>query len=124
MRFLGYCLNEKLKVLPEFRTAYMAISKSEYEKFDIQEGDTEGIVNMNLSIQGIRFGVFIVEKQGKIKMSFRSIGKFKANEFAAHFQGGGHHNAAGGQSEDDLYTTEQKFLSLLPQYQSALQSND
>jgi len=120
MRFLGYCLYEKLKVLPEYHTAYMCITEEELKKFNSKTGDTESLVNYSLSILGVNFGVLIVDRGVLRKMSFRSIGSFPANQFAAHFQGGGHHNAAGGMSEDSLENTEKKFLNLLEQFKSQL----
>jgi bifunctional oligoribonuclease and PAP phosphatase NrnA len=121
IRFLGFCLYEKLVVLPEYKTAYMAITHEELERFNSQTGDTEGLVNYALSIIGVNFGVLIVDRKVLRKMSFRSIGQFPANQFAAHFNGGGHFNAAGGMSEDTLENTEKKFLNLLEQYKDQLQ---
>jgi phosphoesterase RecJ-like protein len=121
IRFLGFCLYEKLVVLPQYKTAYMSITHEELEKFDSQTGDTEGLVNYALSIMGVNFGVLMVDRKVLRKMSFRSIGQFPANQFAAHFNGGGHYNAAGGMSEDTLENTEKKFLNLLEQYKDQLQ---
>ncbi len=121
MRLLGYCLNKKMKVFKEYRTAYISIKESELKKFNYQTGDTEGFVNYPLSIKNIIFSVIFIERKDHIKISFRSKGEFYANRFAInHFNGGGHKNAAGGYSESNLDETLQKFESLLPQYQSKL----
>jgi bifunctional oligoribonuclease and PAP phosphatase NrnA len=122
-RFVGYALFERLKILPELRTAYIKISLSDYVAFNIQPGDTEGLVNYTLSIGTVNFGILLVERPGMIRMSFRSKGQFAANEFAAHFEGGGHHNAAGGTSYTTLEETENKLLHLLQQYQQQLDYN-
>jgi phosphoesterase RecJ-like protein len=119
-RFMGYCLYAKLKVLPEYHTAYMCITEAELKQFDIQTGDTEGLVNYALSILGVNFGVLIVDRGVLRKMSFRSIGSFPANVFASHFNGGGHHNASGGMSESSLEETEEKFLHLLEEFKPQL----
>ena len=119
-RFVGYCLYERMRVLPELHTAYFTIPHKDLERFQIEHGDTEGLVNYTLSIQGINFGVIMIEYPEQIKMSFRSIGSFPANSFAAHFQGGGHFNAAGGKSTQSLQATEQVFLKLLEGYKNAL----
>jgi phosphoesterase RecJ-like protein len=119
-RFLGYCLYEKLKVLPDYNTAYMAITAEELERFDVKTGDTEGLVNYALSILGVNLGVLIVDRGLVRKMSFRSIGSFPANQLAGHFKGGGHHNASGGMSEDSLENTVEKFLNLLDSFKSQL----
>jgi Exopolyphosphatase-related proteins len=121
LRLLGYVLSNKLQVLPEYRTAYMVLTAEELKKFSSQTGDTEGLVNYGLSIKGIRLSVMISDRKDSIKLSFRSLGDFSVNDLArAHFNGGGHRNAAGGQTNLSLEETLQKFLSLLPQYKEAL----
>src|ERR1700744_5736794 len=54
LRFLGFCLSERLEVLHEYNTAVISASKKDLDKYDISTGDTEGIVNYALSIAGIR----------------------------------------------------------------------
>ncbi|EAY27763.1 DHH family phosphoesterase [Microscilla marina] len=121
LKFLGYALREKLTVLRDFRTAYFTISVEEQERFNHQPGDTEGLVNYALSITGILFAVIIIEKPDVVKLSFRSVGEFAANEFARkHFSGGGHQNAAGGVSSLSMEEVQEKFLGLLPAYKDQL----
>jgi bifunctional oligoribonuclease and PAP phosphatase NrnA len=121
LKLLGYCLNDKLVVLREHRTAYFSLTADELTKFNYQKGDTEGVVNYALSIQGIRFAAFFVERDGVIKTSFRSKGSFDVNKFSrSHFSGGGHVNAAGGMSELSMESTLEKFRSVLPQYSKQL----
>jgi len=124
LRFLGYCLQEKLQILPQYQTAYFAISAEELRQFNHKTGDTEGIVNYALSIEGVRMSAFIVERTGCVKISFRSFGSFPVNEFARlHFNGGGHRNAAGGRVEISLEESVKRFLNLLPQYEEALNAD-
>ena len=114
MRLLGYALNEKMVILPEYQTAYIHLSKSELASFNYVKGDTEGFVNMPLSINGVIFSVFFVEKEGFVKLSFRSKGTFPVNEFASRFfYGGGHLNASGGEYPDTLENTIGYFLKIL-----------
>jgi phosphoesterase RecJ-like protein len=114
MRLKGFALNERMVVLPEKHTAYISLSKKDLEKFNYQKGDSEGFVNMPLSIRGIDFSAFFVEKDGFVKLSFRSKGSFAVNEFAAkYFAGGGHRNAAGGENYDTLENTLSYFLKAL-----------
>jgi bifunctional oligoribonuclease and PAP phosphatase NrnA len=121
MRLMGYCLNEKMKVFPEFKTAFISISKKEMERFNYKTGDTEGFVNLPLSVEGVVFSALFIERADKVKISFRSKGNFAANEFSnAHFNGGGHRNAAGGESYAPLDETVSKFTALLPDYQIKL----
>ncbi len=117
MKLLGFCLNEKMQVFPEYRAAVISITKEELERFNFQPGDTEGFVNYPLSIKNIVFSALFIEKEGFVKASFRSKGNFPANAFSSsHFNGGGHLNAAGGESELSFEETLLKFTQLLPEY--------
>jgi phosphoesterase RecJ-like protein len=117
VRLLGHCLSNRLKVLNEFSTAYMYLTKEDLRNFRYIPGDTEGIVNYALSIKGIEFAAFFTERETRIRISFRSKGEIDCNEFAkTHFNGGGHRNASGGNSFDDIQKTIQKFENLLPEF--------
>lgn len=121
LRFLGFCLNDKMETFPEYKAAFMAITQEEQERFKFTTGDSEGFVNYPLSIKGIVFTAFFTERKDRVKISFRSRGKFPANQFAEkHFGGGGHLNAAGGESVLPLKETIQKFKDLLPLYSDML----
>lgn len=123
IKLLGYCLSEKLKVLHEQNTAFITLSNDELKNFNFKKGDTEGIVNYALSIKGVEFAAFFVERDGIIKTSFRSKGKFDVNQFARkHFEGGGHKNAAGGSCNLSLDETIVKFIEILPKYKKQLHS--
>lgn len=121
MRFIGYCLNEKLQILEEYNTALICITAEELKRYHIITGDTEGLVNYGLAIKGIVFSVLIVDRSILRKMSFRSKGDFPANEFARkYFNGGGHFNAAGGESTANIETVEQQFKTALETYKHLL----
>lgn len=123
LKLLGFCLSQKLTIFYEYNTALFSLSKAELEAYNYQKGDTEGVVNYALSIKGIRFAAFFVERDGMIKTSFRSKGSFDVNKFArAHFNGGGHANAAGGMSKESLDKTLDFFVNLLPDYKTKLNS--
>lgn len=122
LQLLGCALNN-LKVIPESRTAYISLSQEELFRYNYKKGDTEGVVNYGLSIENIVLAaIFIEDKQeGIIKISLRSKGHFSVNELSrAHFNGGGHTNAAGGRSDLSLNETIQKFINILPSYNKAL----
>jgi phosphoesterase RecJ-like protein len=95
---MGYAIYEKMKLYPEQHTALIVLSREELKRFDYTTGDTEGFVNIPLSIKGIIFSVFIREDNDYIKISLRSTGNFPCNRFASvYFNGGGHKNASGGE---------------------------
>lgn len=117
LRFTGYALMEKLTVHENKQIAYFVITAEEHERFHLKSGDTEGLVNYALSIKGIQVAAIIMEKDGEVKMSFRSIGNYSVNDFASdHFSGGGHRNAAGGLSDLNLEDTVAKFKDLIPTF--------
>ncbi len=121
LRFLGNCLFNKLEVLYEYNTAIISVTKEELEQFDINTGDTEGIVNYGLSIAGVNLAAFFVERTDRVKLSLRSKGTFPANEICKnYFGGGGHRNAAGGLSDYSLQETINQFKLILPKYKNLL----
>ncbi len=123
LRLLGYSISDQLVVLPEFHTAYITLSKEALERFDHQIGDTEGVVNYALSIKDINLAALFMERDGIVKVSFRSKGSFAVNTLASeYFNGGGHRNAAGANCTTTLAETIMKFKQLLPKYQPMLKS--
>lgn len=121
LRFLGYCLSNKLEIYKELNTAIISVSAEELDKYNIMTGETEGIVNYALSLNGIRLAAFITQRKDKVKLSLRSTGDFPANEICTkYFSGGGHRNAAGGASDLGLAETVAYFKSILPEYRTQL----
>jgi phosphoesterase RecJ-like protein len=124
MRLLGFSLGERMKVLPEFHTAYIYLTQDDLKRFRHRNGDTEGLVNYPLSISGITLSVLFTEKKDHVRMSLRSKGEFSVNTLVReHFDGGGHRNAAGGNSYLSLEDTLARFEALLPLYKEALSKN-
>jgi len=124
LQLMGCALNN-LKFLEPSKTAYISLTNKELDSHDFQKGDTEGLVNYGLSLKGAKFAVIFIEhkQEGIIKISFRSKGDFDVNTFArTHFNGGGHKNASGGRSNLNLEDTIAKFISILSEYKSELNS--
>jgi phosphoesterase RecJ-like protein len=117
LHLLGNTVSQRHELIEEFNTSYMYVTLEDYKTYDIQKGDTEGLVNYNLQLEGVKFGVLFIENEEVIKISFRSKGNFPANEFAKrYFQGGGHLNAAGGRSFVSLDRTIKKFKTKLKSF--------
>ncbi|HVF80812.1 MAG TPA: bifunctional oligoribonuclease/PAP phosphatase NrnA [Flavisolibacter sp.] len=122
LRFLGYVLSQKMEVYYELNTALIYITKAETAKFEIKTGDTEGLVNYPLSIQGIKLVGLVIDRDEERKWSFRSKGAFDCNTFArTYFSGGGHFNAAGGRDAESLTDTVKKFKQAIKENSSLLQ---
>lgn len=100
LRLMGYMLYVKMEVMKKQHAALLTLTNKEYRRFPVKNGDTEGLVNMPLQINGIKLSVFLredTEVKGKIRVSTRSVDDFPCNEMASEFfNGGGHKNAAGG----------------------------
>lgn len=123
MKFLGHVLLNRMVIIPELKTGYIYISAEDRKEFNEQFGDTENFVNLPLSVKGVMFSAIFIERERFVKISFRSKGTFSANEFSAkHFNGGGHTNAAGGESHDSLQETTEKFVSILQDYSTELKN--
>ena len=106
--------NQKLQIFRENKAAIISLNAEELERFNFQKGDTEGVVNYALSIEGIIFAVFIAEKEGVVKLSLRSKGSVKVNDIAKkYFQGGGHINASGGVSQVSVNKTIKKLEEII-----------
>lgn len=115
MKLMGYVLEQKMVVFPEYHAAYISLSMDEARKYDYHVGDTEGFVNLPLQIANVNLSAFFMERDGIIRCSFRSKGDYKVNDLAGrYFNGGGHDNAAGGKSYKSLDETVRRFVSLLP----------
>ena len=121
LKFMGNAFLNRMTVLPEFKTAIMAIPKTDIYKFELKTGDTEGLVNYLLSIEGIKFAAIVIDREEERKWSFRSKGNFDVNIFArTHFEGGGHANAAGGRSSKSVEETLEDFKTIIENYKTQL----
>lgn len=123
LRLMGYVLYEKMQVFPQFNAALITLTREEQKKFEYKKGDTEGFVNMPLSMKGICFSVFLREDTEKdmIKVSLRSVGTFPCNEVATEFfNGGGHLNASGGEFYGPMEEAVALFKQALVKYEDLL----
>lgn len=114
MKLMGFCLNEKLTVLPDLYAAYIWLTKEELNKFGFQPGDTEGFVNLPFAIKGVYISALFTEKDDLIRVSLRSKGGYAVNTLSEkNFEGGGHKNAAGGESKLPIEHVIKKFINAL-----------
>ena len=122
LRFTGFVLQNRMEIFYEHNAALIAIPWKDLVRYEIKTGDTEGLVNYPLTIQGIRMAALIIDRDEEVKCSFRSKGDFDVNVFARkYFEGGGHVNAAGGRSNETLEVTVQRFVEALKENSSQLQ---
>lgn len=114
LRLQGYVLANKLDIYPDLRAACITLSQEELVQFNATKGDTEGLVNLPLSIEGVECCCFIREDKTQIKLSFRSTGNYPVNRLASDaFGGGGHLNAAGAEYAGSINEAKNIYLCAL-----------
>ena len=116
-RLFGYTINRKMKLLRKGTVAHMSLTEEEMRRFWFQQGDSEGFVNYPLTIKKMRMSAMFTEHKDFIRVSLRSRGAVDVNTFAArYFEGGGHHNAAGGKSYVSMAETIARFEAAVEEY--------
>ncbi|MBQ3874613.1 MAG: bifunctional oligoribonuclease/PAP phosphatase NrnA, partial [Bacteroidaceae bacterium] len=125
-RMQGHMLKDNLTLYPEFGAALQTLTKEEFKEYGCIKGDTEGNVNIPLSIKGINFSVFLredTEKENTIRVSLRSLGDIKCNEIsAACFNGGGHARASGGELHCSMEEAVEVFNKALIKFEDMLKA--
>lgn len=122
LRLNGYAVAEKMEIFREHKAALIALELAELKRFHYRKGDSEGLVNVPLSIPGVCFSAFFREDSDYIKISLRSKGKFPVNKVASEcFNGGGHLNAAGGEFHGSMAELRVRFIEILPKYKEWLE---
>ena len=121
VRLEGYLLDRKMHIVHEHKAAYISLSHIEAKRYNHQKGDTEGIVNAPLDINGVWVSAFFREEKNFVKVSLRSKGEYPVNQMAEKFfNGGGHRNAAGGEFYGSLQQAEAIFVKVLPLFDQYL----
>lgn len=117
LRLLGHCLANRMEIMKDYGVGIMWLTRKDYADFDIQRGDTEGIVNYMLMMENIKVAAFVLEQPSIIKISLRSKGDISVQEIAQkYFNGGGHKNASGGGVYASLNDIIDKVKKVMPQY--------
>ena len=118
LRLQGYAMSKKLEILYDNNVGIISLSKEELAEYNYKKGDTDSLANLVLSIKGIRAAVVFTERDGIMKISFRSKGADNPVNILAkeHFNGGGHANASGGMSNLTVDETLEKLKKLIPDF--------
>jgi phosphoesterase RecJ-like protein len=123
LRFIVNTFLIRMELIYEYNTSLIYITQDDLIKYNIKTGDTEGLVNYPLSIEGIKLAAIFIDRGEERKCSFRSKGNFDVNTFARnYFDGGGHYNAAGGQSKEALEMVMEKFITSMKLHKEELSS--
>ncbi len=117
LNLVGYALSNKLEVIEDGKVAFVQLTLAEMERFNFKKGDTEGLVNYALSIQGVEIAAFFRESEDITKISFRSKKYAKVNQLSSdNFEGGGHVHAAGGRGTNGLQDAVDRFRQVVAKY--------
>lgn len=99
IRAQGAILDRLMEITDE-GVGYIVLDRKFQEEFGLKEGDTEGFVNIPLSIRGVRMSILAKEDPDdnkRVRISIRSKRGTSAQQCAArYFHGGGHELASGG----------------------------
>lgn len=126
LRLQGYLLYVNMKVLHARNAAIITLTNEERKRFRVKNGDTEGIVNIPLTMLGTKLSIFInedTEHPGIMKLSLRSVGDFPCDKMATkYFNGGGHKNASGGKLQCSMEEALEKVKAAIDAYAEMLKN--
>lgn len=116
-RLFGYAINRKMKTLLKGTVAYISLTEEEMRRYWFQQGDSEGFVNYPLTVKKMRMSAMFTQQHDFIRVSLRSRGAVDVDTFARrYFNGGGHHNAAGGKSFVSMDETIKHYIEAVEEY--------
>lgn len=94
MHFKGELMS-RVETYYDGRLSLIAVRSEEFENSGVAEKDMGDIVNIPRMVQGAEIAVSVRETKDRIKLSFRSNGKYDVGTLAQNFGGGGHKMASG-----------------------------
>ena len=113
LKILGEAL-QNMKLDSSSNISWTVVTRDMLTKTKSKDEEIEGIVDKILSIKKVQVSALFREtKDGNIKVSFRSKGKFNVDRFANIFGGGGHPNAAGCHLKGTINEATQNVISKL-----------
>jgi len=126
LRIMAYSQLRKMQILEQHKCAIITLSHDELEEFNYHKGDTEALVNVPLSIPDVVYSIYLREDAvDYVKVSMRSKGAFSVKSLCEkYFNGGGHHNAAGGEFIGSLSGAVDAVLAIIPECDAELGIND
>ena len=103
---------QTLVVEPEVGLAWVTVPPDALDRHGATADDLDGIVEFPRSIAGVRLALLFRQiANGRIKVSFRSMGAVDVADLAHQFGGGGHKKAAGASFEGSMAEVETKVLA-------------
>lgn len=122
LRFIGNALFRNMIIREDIGIGIIVIDKKDAYRFNLQTGDTEGLVNYPLSIKNVKVAILIKQEPKIIKLSFRSKGEYSVENICrTYFEGGGHRNASGGRSFLTIEQTIEKIIDIFQQEENKIE---
>ena len=102
---------QTLVVEDDVGLAWVTVAPGALERYNATPDDLDGIVEFPRSIAGVRMALLFRQiANGRIKVSFRSMGAVDVAALAQQFGGGGHKKAAGASLDLSLAEAQQRVL--------------
>lgn len=121
VKLQAYAMSDKLEILDEHHTAIISLDKEELNRFHYEKGDSEGLVNQPLEIDGVVSSFFLREDPDCIKVSARSIEDYPVNIICEDlYGGGGHRMASGGEFHGTLQECRDLLVNSISNYDKYL----
>ena len=120
LKLEAYALMEKLEIVHDSRAAIITLSADDLRQFHYERGDTEGVVNRPLEIEGVISSFFLREDSDCIKISARSVDNFPVSEVCERFGGGGHRMAAGAEFHGSLEECREQVIKAVADFKKEL----
>src|SRR5512145_1703981 len=103
---------QTLVVEPDVGLAWVSVPADALRRHEVTPDDLDGVVEFPRSIAGVRLALLFRHiGNGRIKISFRSMGEVDVAALAHQFGGGGHHRAAGASLPGSMADVEEKVLT-------------
>lgn len=117
IRLMGHLLSERMTIIPELGASCLVMTKEDKALFGYRDGDSEGFVNIPLTIDGVRVSALFTESSDYVRVSLRSKDGISVNRLSRlFFNGGGHEKAAGGRLYMPIGNVKDYFKSSLEQF--------
>ena len=118
IRLMGHLMSKSMITYKDLNAACTILTLEDKARYNFQDGDSEGFVNIPLSIDDVEVsGFFSDSKDGYVKVSLRSKNWFSSNRFSnQYFNGGGHEKAAGGRLFIPIEEVPEYFKKSLEQF--------
>jgi len=93
--------------------AWFALNEDMVREVNGSNQDFDGFTDFFRSIKGVEVSVMLYDLKGKVRLSFRSKGKYKVSEIAKKMGGGGHPFAAAALVEGEFSDVKSNVLNML-----------